>query len=79
MCDIALGKTIERFSTPPTSGLTLNFSIDYLSTAKVGDWLEARVDYWRAGKTVANGNVYVRNGATIIARANATFAVVERG
>lgn len=78
ICDIALGKTIERFSSPPASGLTINLSVDYLSTAKVGDWLEARVDYWRAGRTIASGNAYVRNGSTVVARANAIFAVVQR-
>ena len=77
VADIALGKTIERLSDPKVSGLSTHLAIDFVRPARQGDWIEARVDYWSAGKRSATANVYLRVGEEVIARANGSFAILQ--
>lgn len=77
MGDVALGYTMAFSSDPPRRALTANLSIDYTGSAKVGDWIEARVDAYKIGKTLAFANAYLTVDGVQIARASAVFAVVK--
>jgi uncharacterized protein (TIGR00369 family) len=74
--DIALGYTMAFSSDPPRRALTASLTIDYVGAAKVGDWIEARVDKYKVGKTLAFANAYLTVDDTQIARVSAVFAVV---
>ncbi len=76
MGDIALGYTMAFSSDPPTRALTASLTIDYVGSAKIGDWIEARVDRSKLGKTLAFANAYLTVEGTQIARVSAVFAVV---
>jgi acyl-coenzyme A thioesterase PaaI-like protein len=73
MCDIVFGKTLARFSKPPAS---INLNIDYMSAARgrvVGGprrLLAGRQDGCERQRLCTEG-------ATVIARANATFAIAR--
>lgn len=75
LCDVALGYTLAFSADPPLELVTASMTIDYTGSARVGDWIEARVESAKTGKSLAFANAYIRCGETRIARASAVFAV----
>jgi len=74
--DIALGYTMAFSSDPPRRATTASLTIDYIGSAKTGDWIEARVDKYKIGKTLAFANAYLTVNDTQVARVSAVFAVL---
>lgn len=75
LADIALGKTGERRSDPPASLLTASLAFDFVGVARRGEWVEARCDFHRTGRTLAFANCYITSGARVVGRANGLFKV----
>jgi len=75
LADIALGYAIAFSTQPPTGLITANLSLDFAGTAKIGDWLEAKVDIQKKGNRLAFGNCYISVGEQRIVRASAVFVV----
>jgi acyl-coenzyme A thioesterase 13 len=75
LADVALGYALAFSSNPPASLVTANLSLDFAGTAKIGDWLEARVDPQKQGSRLSFANCYVFNGDQRIVRASAVFLV----
>jgi acyl-coenzyme A thioesterase 13 len=75
LADVALGKTGEWLSQPPVSLLTASLTVEFYSTSRLGDWLEATTDVSRVGRQIAFGNCYLRVGDKIVARASGVFNV----
>jgi acyl-coenzyme A thioesterase PaaI-like protein len=73
-CDIALGYTTAFAADPPAAYVTVHLDVDFASSAKVGDWIEVRVDVQKRGSRIAFANAYVTVGSERIARASAIFA-----
>jgi acyl-coenzyme A thioesterase PaaI-like protein len=62
----------------PSSGLvTVSLSLDYLGAAKLGQWLEFDTDFIKPGKSLCYADATVRADGKPVARAHATFKVVE--
>lgn len=75
LADIALGYAIAFSTKPPTGLVTANLTLDFAGTAKIGDWLEARVDIQKKGSRLAFANCYLSVGEQRIVRASAVFVV----
>lgn len=75
LADVAIGYAIAFSTDPPTAAVTTNLSLDYAGTAKIGDWIESRVDIQKRGTRVAFGNCYLCVGEEKIARASAVFLI----
>jgi len=75
LADVALGYTIAFSTQPPTGLITANLSLDFAGTAKIGDWLEAKVDVQKKGGRLAFANCYISAGGQRIVRASAVFVV----
>lgn len=75
LADVALGYTMAFSSDPPTSLVTTILSLDFAGTARVGDWLQTRVDVQKRGSRLAFANCYISNGDERIVRASAVFMV----
>lgn len=75
LADVALGYTMALASTPPTSRVTANLSLDFAGTARIGDWLETRADVLRHGSRLAFANCYITADEQRIVRARAVFLV----
>jgi len=75
LADVALGYTIAFSTSPPTGLITTNLSLDFAGTAKIGDWIEARVDVQKKGSRLAFANCYINAGEERIVRASAVFLV----
>jgi len=75
LADVALGYAIAFSSKPPTGLVTANLTLDFAGTAKIGDWLEAKVDVQKKGSRLAFANCYISVGENRIVRASAVFVV----
>jgi uncharacterized protein (TIGR00369 family) len=75
LADIALGYAVAFSTKPPTGLVTANLTLDFAGTAKIGDWLEARVDIQKKGSRLAFANCYIGVGEQRIVRASAVFVV----
>src|SRR6185295_15600148 len=62
LADVALGYAIAFSSKPPTGLVTANLTLDFAGTAKIGDWLEAKVDVQKKGSRLAFANCYISVG-----------------
>ena len=62
-------------TTPPQSLVTANLNIDYAGTARLGDWIESRVDIQRKGSRLSFGNCYLVVSGERIDHASAVFLV----
>lgn len=75
--DIALGYTMASSADPPRWALTASLTIDYIGAARIDDWIEARVDKCKVGKTLAFANAYLTVADAQIARVSAVFAMAQ--
>lgn len=75
LSDVALGYALAFSTDPPLGLVTASMTVDYTGSARVGDWVEARVDGARIGRTLAFANAWLTVGGTRIARASAVFVV----
>lgn len=74
LADIALGRNIAFLADPPLSLMTASLSADFAASAKLGDWVEARVDVQKIGRRLAFANVYLWVGSERIMRASGLFS-----
>ncbi|HKQ24575.1 MAG TPA: PaaI family thioesterase [Burkholderiales bacterium] len=77
LADIALGYAMATTREPPISAITSNLSADFAGSAKLGDWIEARVDIQKIGRTLAFANAYLHVGDARIARVSGVFAIQQ--
>ncbi len=75
IADVALGYGLATSTSPPTSMITANLSVDFAGGARVGDWVETSLDIQKVGSRMAFANVYVSVGDERIARASGVFLV----
>lgn len=78
LADLALGYNISHATGWEVPIATVNLTTDYAGAASVGDWLEARVDIQRLGRSVMFANCYIFVGDKRIARASGVFSVVAK-
>jgi uncharacterized protein (TIGR00369 family) len=76
VADSALGIVLSMAREPPQPMVTVSLTTDFVEAARLGDWLEARVDIQRVGKRLAFANCYLVVGDRRILRASGVFALV---
>ena len=75
LADVALGYAMAFSTQPPTGLVTVSLALDFAGTAKVGDWVEARVDIQKQGGRLAFANCYISVGEQRIVRASGVYMV----
>lgn len=78
LADNAMGLSCVERAGGATSFVTVGLSIDFLGTARPGQWLEVRTDVVKLGKTLSFAQCLVLADNDPCARANATFRAVPR-
>ena len=78
IADIALGYGLATSTTPPTSMVTANLSVDFAGSAQIGDWVETALDIQKVGGRMAFANVYFSVRGERIARASGVFLVLTK-
>lgn len=75
LADVALGYTMAFATDPPTALVTANLTLDFAGSAKIGDWVETRVDIQKQGARLAFANCFLTVDNERIVRASAVFLV----
>lgn len=60
-----------------SSALTVSLSVDFLSVGRIGQWLEVRAVPARLGRTLAFADARIEADGEMIAKAAATFRIIE--
>lgn len=81
LADNAMGLSLAAnlaAARQPAGGLvTVSLTLDYLGSAKLGQWLEFDTDFVKLGRSICFAEATVRADGTPVARARATFKVLE--
>ena len=73
--DTAFAYGVRWSQDPPISGVTTTLSIEFISAAPTGKWIEAHVDVVRSGSRVVFLNCFVWHDGKRVARASASCQV----
>ncbi|WP_375428938.1 PaaI family thioesterase [uncultured Sphingomonas sp.] len=75
VADVALGYAGALTTDPPTALVTVNLSVDFISSAKLGAWVEFTSEPPRVGSRLAFANGAILADGRAVARTSAVFAV----
>jgi uncharacterized protein (TIGR00369 family) len=78
LADNAMGHSCGHQMGGPTSLVTIGLAVDFVGTAKIGQWLVIESDVIRTGRTICFAQSLIKADDVVIARANATFRVVQK-
>jgi acyl-coenzyme A thioesterase 13 len=76
LADVSLGYVTASSQNPPLRMITTSLCIDYVGSAKLGEWLEATVSIVKTGNRLAFANACIAVGANPVASAKAVFLVL---
>ncbi len=75
--DNAMGLSCALYSDPPGAMVTVSLSVDFLATARMGEWLEIRPSVLKRGGALSFCTATIHSADRLCARANATFRTVK--
>ena len=76
LADSALGIVLRMSQANPGPMVTVSLTADFVDAARVGDWVEVRVDVQKVGKRLAFANCQLWVGEKRILRASGVFSRV---
>lgn len=81
LADNAMGLSIVRLARgqpgqEQASAVTVTLGLDYLDSARTGEWLEVHPSVLKLGRTLAFAECRVVCGERLVARGNASFRMV---
>jgi uncharacterized protein (TIGR00369 family) len=76
LADNAMGISCVLTNGAAMSAVTVSLSIDYVATAKIGQWLQIEPRVVKSGSTLGFVDAMIRADKAIIARASATFRML---
>jgi uncharacterized protein (TIGR00369 family) len=83
LADLSLGYAMHAQAGGQAAFVTAHLAVDYAGAARVGDWIESRVEIQRVGARLAFANCYLvavtRGRNRAIVRASAIFARAAEG
>ncbi|XEG75408.1 PaaI family thioesterase [Pseudomonas sp. abacavir_1] len=79
LADIGMGYAMAFASQPPQPLLTASLTLDYVTSARIGDWLSIRLQHCRRGRQLAFASALLCVGDKVVAQASAVFAVPQAG
>jgi uncharacterized protein (TIGR00369 family) len=78
LTDKAMGHSCGHKMRGVYSRVTVSMSIDFISSARIGQWLTVETDVIKTGSTICFAQCLVKADDAVIARANGTFRVVNK-
>jgi uncharacterized protein (TIGR00369 family) len=78
LADNAMGLSCWRTLGDGASLVTVNLSLDFLSAAKIGQWLEFDTVFVKPGATLCFAQAFVTADGEPCAKANGVFRVVRK-
>lgn len=77
LADIALGYNAAFSNAVPIPMVTASLTIDYVGSAKLGEWIEIETDVQKVGSKMAFANCYFIVNSVRITRASGVFTVIN--
>ena len=74
---LSLGVRLAAAGQRAAGLVTVSLTLDYLGSAKLGQWLEFDSDFAKLGRSICFAEATVRADGVPVARARATFKVSE--
>ncbi len=74
---LSLGINLTNAGQPASGLVTVSLTLDYLGSARLGQWLAFDTDFVKLGRSICFAEATVRADGTPVARARATFKVLE--
>lgn len=74
---LSLGVNLARIGQSAAGLVTVSLTLDYLGSARLGQWLEFDTDFVKLGRSICFAEATVRADGVPVARARATFKVLE--
>ena len=78
LSDNAMGYSCAQVMGWTTSFVTISLTVDFIGTAKIGQWLAIESDVIKTGSTICFAQCLIKADDVTIARANGTFRVVPK-
>lgn len=78
LSDNAMGYSCAQAMGWNFSLVTIGLAVDFIGTAKIGQWLAIETEVIRAGSTICFAQSLIKADDVVIARANATFRVTPK-
>lgn len=78
LTDKAMGHSCGHKLRGAHSLVTVSMAVDFIGSARTGQWLTVETDVIKTGKTLCFAQCTVKADGDIVARANATFRVVKK-
>ena len=70
---LSLGVNLARAGMATEGLVTVSLTLDYLGSARLGQWLEFDTDFVKLGRSICFAEATVRADGVPVARARATF------
>jgi len=77
LADIAIGYNAAFSEKPPLNLVTINLTNDFMSSTKLGDWLEAHVSISKKGRTLLYASATILKDEVKVLRSNAIYSIVQ--
>ena len=74
LADNAMGLSCGRQLTGASGLVTVTLTVDFISTGRIGQWIEFRPEVIKVGRALCFASALVMADDAICARANATFS-----
>jgi uncharacterized protein (TIGR00369 family) len=78
LADNAMGYSCAHRMGNTVSLVTIGLAVDFVGTAKLGQWLAVEPEVIKTGSTICFAQCFIKADDAVIARANATFRVVPK-
>ena len=78
LADNAMGNSCAQAMGWTASLLTVSLAVDYIGTARIGQWLAVECDVIKTGSTICFAQSLIKADDTAIARANGTFRMLTK-
>jgi uncharacterized protein (TIGR00369 family) len=78
LADNAMGYSCAQVTGWTTTYVTVSLAVDYVGSAKLGQWLAVESEVIKAGSTLCFAQSLIKADDVAIARASATFRVVPK-
>jgi acyl-coenzyme A thioesterase PaaI-like protein len=76
LADIAIGYNAAFSEKPPLNLVTISLNNDFMSSARLGDWLEVYVSLSKKGRTLLYASSSILKGEVKVLRSNAIYSIV---
>lgn len=78
LADNAMGLSCAQASNEPIAPVTINLTMDFVSAARLGEWIEFRPSVIKSGRNLSFVSALVMANGRLCARANAIFKGVSQ-